>query len=59
MKISNLEVITFRIWRPGIFGYRLDEIVQAFVLADGDGVADIHLAADGYHAMSVEPAVGP
>ena len=40
--------------RPGIFGYRLDEIVQAFVLADGDGVADIHLAADGYHAMSVE-----
>ena len=45
--------------RPGIFGYRLDEIVQAFVLADGDGVADIHLAADGYHAMSVEPAVGP
>ena len=30
--------------RPGIFGYRLDEIVQA---------------ADGYHAMSVEPAVGP
>ena len=25
--------------RPGIFGYRLDEIVQAFVLADGDGEA--------------------
>ena len=25
--------------------YRLDEIVQAFVLADGDGEADIHLAA--------------
>ena len=45
--------------RLGIFGYRLDEIVQAFVLADGDGEADIHLAADGYHAMSVEPAVGP
>ena len=45
--------------RPGIFGYRLDEIVQAFVLADGDGEADIHLAAAGYHAMSVEPAVGP
>ena len=45
--------------RPGIFGYRLDEIVQALVLADGDGEADIHLAADGYHAMSVEPAVGP
>ena len=29
------------------------------VMADGDGVADIHLAADGDHAMSVEPAVGP
>ena len=34
--------------RPGIFGYRLDEIVQAFMLADGDGEADIHLAADGH-----------
>ena len=29
------------------------------MLADGDGEADIHLAADGYHAMSVEAAVGP
>ena len=45
--------------RPGIFGYRLDEIVQAFVLADGDGEAHVHPAADGYHAMSVEAAVGP
>ena len=44
---------------PGLLGYRLDEIAQALVLADGDGEADIHLAADGYHAMSVEPAVGP
>ena len=44
---------------PGILGYRLNEIAQALVLADGDGEADIHLAADGYHAMSVEPAVGP
>ena len=44
---------------PGILGYRLDEIAQALVLADGDGEADIHFAADGYHAMSVEPAVGP
>ena len=35
--------------RPGIFGYGLDDIVQAFVLADGDGEADIHPAADGYH----------
>ena len=25
--------------RPGIFRYGLDEIVQAFVLADGDGEA--------------------
>ena len=45
--------------RPGIFRYGLDDIVQAFVLAEGDGEADIHLAADGYHAMSVEAAVGP
>ena len=44
---------------PGIFRYGLDDIVQAFVLPDGDGEADIHLAADGYHAMSVEAAVGP
>ena len=29
------------------------------MLADGDGEADVHLAADGYHAMSVEAAVGP
>ena len=29
------------------------------MLAEGDGEADIHLAADGYHAMSVEAAVGP
>ena len=29
------------------------------MLSDGDGEADIQLAADGYHAMSVEPAVGP
>ena len=33
--------------RPIRLGYGLDEIAQAFVLADGDGVADIHLAADG------------
>ena len=35
---------------PGILGYRLDQVPQALVLADGDGEADIHLAADGYHA---------
>ena len=45
--------------RPGIFGNRLEEIVPTLVLADGDGEADIHLAADGDHSMGVEPAVGP
>ena len=45
--------------RPVRLGYRLDEIAQPLVLADGDGEAQVHLAADGYHAMSVEPAVGP
>ena len=45
--------------RPGIFGYRLDEIVQAFVLADGDGEANIHPAADGDHGVGIEAAVGP
>ena len=33
--------------RPVLLGYGLDKIVQAFVLADGDGEADIHLTADG------------
>ena len=28
-------------------------------LADGDGEADIHLAADGNHGVGIEPAVGP
>ena len=45
--------------RPVLLRYRLDEIAQALVLADGDGEAQVHLAADGYHAMSVEAAVGP
>ena len=45
--------------RPGIFGYRLDEIPQAFVLADGDGEADIHPAADGDHGVGIEAAVSP
>ena len=44
---------------PVILGNRLDEIPQAFVLADGDGEAHVQLAADGYHTMSVEAAVGP
>ena len=45
--------------RPGIFGYRLDEIPQAGALADGDGEADIHPAADGDHGVGIEAAVGP
>ena len=45
--------------RPIRLGYRLDEMVQAFVLADGDGVADIHLAADGDDGVGIEAAVGP
>ena len=45
--------------RPGIFGYGLDEIPQAIVLADGDGEAHVQLAADGDHGVGVEAAVGP
>ena len=45
--------------RPGIFGYRLDEIPQAGVLADGDGEADLRLPAGGDHGVGVEAAVGP
>ena len=45
--------------RPVRLGYGLDEIAQAGVLADGDGEVDIRLSAGGYHAMSVEAAVGP
>ena len=48
-----------RYGRPIRLGYRLDEIAQAFVLADGDGVADIHLAADGDDGVGIEAAVGP
>ena len=43
---------------PVVLGYSLDQVPQAFVLADGDGEADIQLAADRYHAMGVEAAVG-
>ena len=45
--------------RPVLLGYGLDKIVQAFVLADGDGVADIHLTADGDQGVGIEAAVGP
>ena len=45
--------------RPVRLGYRLDDIPQAFVLADGDGVADIHCAADRDQGVGIEAAVGP
>ena len=44
--------------RPVLLGYRLDEIAQAGVLADGDGVADIHCAADRDQGVGIEAAVG-
>ena len=34
-------------------------LAQAGVLADGDGEADIHLAADGDDGVGVKAAVGP
>ena len=45
--------------RPVSLGYGLDDIPQAGVLADGDGVAHIHLAADGDDGVGVEAAVSP
>ena len=42
---------------PVRLGYRLDQIAQA--LADGDGEADLRLAADGRDGMGIEAAVGP
>ena len=44
---------------PVLLGYGLYEIAQVLAQADGDGEADIHLAADGDHGMGVEAAVGP
>ena len=38
---------------PVLLGYGLDEVAQALVLADGDGVADVHLAADGDHGRGL------
>ena len=45
--------------RPVRLGYGLDDIPQAFMLADGDGVVDIHLAADGDDGVDIEAAVSP
>ena len=40
-------------------GYGLDEIAQLSVLANGDGEADLGLAADGDDVVVVEATVGP
>ena len=45
--------------RPVLLGYGLDDIPQAGVLADGDGEADIHCAADRDQGVGIEAAVGP
>ena len=45
--------------RPVRLGYRLDEIAQTGVLANGDGEADIRLSADGDDGEGIETAVGP
>ena len=45
--------------RPVCLWYRLYEIAQTPVLADGDGEADIVAAADGDDVVGVEAAVGP
>ena len=44
--------------RPVLLGDRLDQLPQAFVLADGDGEADTHFAADGDESVGIEAAVG-
>ena len=45
--------------RPVRLGYGLDLVAQALVLPDGDGEADIGLAADRDDGVGVEAAVGP
>ena len=45
--------------RPVRLGYRLNKIVQAFVLTDGDGEADIHFTADRDQGVGIEATVGP
>ena len=48
------------VWdRPPVrLGYGLDQVPQAFVLADGDGEADIHPAADGDHGVGIRMRSG-
>ena len=43
---------------PVLFWYRLDQVPQAGALADGDGEAGIHPAADGDESVGIEAAVG-
>ena len=45
--------------RPLRFGYGLDDVPHALVLANGDGEADLHLPADGDNGVGVEVAGGP
>ena len=45
--------------RPVLLRYRLNQLPQTSVLADGDGEADLRLATDGDHGVGVEAAVGP
>ena len=44
---------------PVLLGYGLYEIAQVLAQADGDGEADLLLAADLDHGVGVEAAVGP
>ena len=44
---------------PGRFGYGLYEIAEVPAQADGDGEADIRLAADLDHGVGIEAAVSP
>ena len=45
--------------RPVLLGYGLNQLPEAGVLADGDGEADIHVAADDDQGVAIEVAVGP
>ena len=45
--------------RPVGLGYDLDDVPQTGVLADGDGVSDLRLAAGGDDVVVVEATVGP
>ena len=44
--------------RPVPLGDIVDEIAPACVLADGDGEADIHFAADGDESAGIAAGVG-